>query len=769
MMKNMKKATLMGVALLGCLQVTAANANDYAKQYTQAYSAINDSIVANDKAAVAVLSDLAKKNYPQAVVAMGQVYSYGIDVPQNFAKAKEYYNQAIKLGCQGVDAALRDCNKRQGYASRIAQIREGAKKGDAKSYGELGWCYANGVVVDFSNDRAIECFNLGAEKNDALSMYELGVRHYIGYGVKRDVNKAVKLFEKAAQAGNVDAQYQMALIYDEATPLAKDNAKAVNWYDKAVAQNHDAALYNVALQYLTGSLRGVNKNKAIECLQKSSDLGNADAAYLLGYLYEQGTMVSADPNKALQLYQLSFSRGNCDAAVGAGRIWMFKLKNNVKAKEWFDKAAEKGVKQGEYYRYIMNNSTNIKALEKNAKDGNVEAAKVLSICYYEGLGVAKNDKNAFKFMKKAAEKDADANYQLAQYYINAAGNAEGIHVNKNTPIVNQQQSGSLKSHHPSKLTEAELQGSSKHDRTNIRERVDKDLGQAARNIEGSKPYVIDDAKFLEFMKQNYAQRSPGKGYARVQESTYTEHPTINDMKTFIDQLPDTEINPIFKTVKDPKGVEWETPILTKYRHYLSTEEGLPGDVLSTKDIQKLLTFYEDHLNTQVTGKLKEIPLWHNSKRSIDRFDLSHLGENTGNTGAYGPGNYFNANVEYGFSDHFSQPFYVTDINQLMKARDASDYKHLISPPNATIDQVFYPKNGRFATVQDYSLIDDPLVAYPIYKGEVAVPRNTGIKSLYPHSSRFVRQPDGTVTFTPTDWSDVRFNFKNGGKLLTKRK
>ena len=421
MMKNMKKATLMGVALLGCLQVSASNANDYAKQYTQAYSAINDSIVANDKAAVAVLSDLAKKNYPQAVVAMGQVYSYGIDVPQDFAKAKEYYNQAIKIGCQGVDVALRDCDKRQNYASRIDQIRKGVKQGDAKSCGELGWCYANGVVVDFDNDRAIQCFNLGAEKNDALSMYELGVRHFIGYGVKRDINKAVKLFEKAAQGGNVDAQYQMALIYDEATPLAKDNAKAVNWYDKAVAQNHDAALYNTALHYMTGSLRGINEKKAVECLQKSSDLGNADAAYLLGYLYEQGEIVIADSNKALQLYQLAFSRGNCDAAVGAGRIWMFKLKNDVKAKEWFDKAAEKGAKQGEYYRYILNNSSNVKTLEKRAKDGDVEAAKVLSICYYEGLGVAKNDKNAFKFMKKAAEKDVDANYQLAQYYINGVG------------------------------------------------------------------------------------------------------------------------------------------------------------------------------------------------------------------------------------------------------------------------------------------------------------------------------------------------------------
>lgn len=43
-------------------------------------------------------------------------------------------------------------------------------------------------------------------------------------------------------------------------------------------------------------------------------------------------------------------------------------------------------------------------------------------------------------------------------------------------------------------------------------------------------------------------------------------------------------------------------------------------------------------------------------------------------------------------------------------------------------------------------------------------RNTGIKSIYPHPSRFIRNADGTVTLIPTNWSDARVNFKQGGTL-----
>jgi hypothetical protein len=33
---------------------------------------------------------------------------------------------------------------------------------------------------------------------------------------------------------------------------------------------------------------------------------------------------------------------------------------------------------------------------------------------------------------------------------------------------------------------------------------------------------------------------------------------------------------------------------------------------------------------------------------------------------------------------------------------------------------------------------------------IMIRRNTGIKSLYPHPSRFIRNTDGTVTLIPTD-------------------
>lgn len=421
-MRKIKMSILLGIALLGATQVMSATSNeDLAKKYADAYNAINDVSISNDKSAVEVLSGLANENYPQAIMAMGQVYCYGISTAVDFEKAKSFYTQAINLGCPGAVNGLQECEMRQGYYSRIDQIREGVKQGDAKSLGELGICYANGIDVPCNNNRAIECFNLGAEKSDALSMYELGVRYFLGYGVAQDFDKAVKWFKKSAQAGNANAQYQMALMYEEATPLEKNNELAVAWYDKAIAQNHVGALYNTALHYFNGSLREVNTQKAIELLEKASEKGSAEAAYLLGYIYEKGESVIADANKALLYYQMAFNNGSTEAAVGIGRVYAVILNDKVKANEWFDKAVKYGSLQGEYYRNLMNCSNEIKTLEKKSKDGNIEATKTLALCYYEGIGAKKDYKKAFKYMKKAAEKDRNANYQLGMFYAQGVG------------------------------------------------------------------------------------------------------------------------------------------------------------------------------------------------------------------------------------------------------------------------------------------------------------------------------------------------------------
>ena len=46
---------------------------------------------------------------------------------------------------------------------------------------------------------------------------------------------------------------------------------------------------------------------------------------------------------------------------------------------------------------------------------------------------------------------------------------------------------------------------------------------------------------------------------------------------------------------------------------------------------------------------------------------------------------------------------------------------------------------------------------------VMLRRNTGIKSLYPHPSRFINE-NGKVILKPVDWADPRVNYKDGGKI-----
>jgi hypothetical protein len=47
--------------------------------------------------------------------------------------------------------------------------------------------------------------------------------------------------------------------------------------------------------------------------------------------------------------------------------------------------------------------------------------------------------------------------------------------------------------------------------------------------------------------------------------------------------------------------------------------------------------------------------------------------------------------------------------------------------------------------------------------EFMVPRNTGIKSLYPHPSLFIKDANGKVTLN-RNWDDIRVNYKQGGKM-----
>lgn len=390
-------------------------------QYEDAVGVLYDVYQSNDDAALAVIDSLASKDYARAVFMMGTLYCNGIGVEQDFDKAKSYYHRAEKLGCPGVASALAECKKFQSYASRIEAIKDAAEQGNARAMAELGWCYSNGVGVEYDNEQAVNYLKMASELEDPMGMYELGIKLFMGYGVKQNFTEATKMFERSAKRGNKNAQYQMALMYAESTPIAKDNKKATEWYDKAVLQNHADAIYNTALHYFTGSIREKNMEKAMLCLKKASQLGNANASFLLGVSYDQGKKVDEDKKKAIKYYNLAYQNGKAEAIVNLGKLYICDMKDYAKASECFKKAINCGLPEGYYYQGLLRNVPKIKELEQKSKRGDIGATMILAECYFDGIGVDKNEKKAFNLLKKASKGNSDALYRMAQCYAMGVG------------------------------------------------------------------------------------------------------------------------------------------------------------------------------------------------------------------------------------------------------------------------------------------------------------------------------------------------------------
>ena len=205
--------------------------------------------------------------------------------------------------------------------------------------------------------------------------------------------------------------------------------------------------------------------------------------------------------------------------------------------------------------------------------------------------------------------------------------------------------------------------------------------------------------------------------------------------------------------------------------------------LSDKDIAKLLTLQYNDLVQSQSGKLKGQVWWHSTPRYFDQFDFkSHLGNNTGNMGYVGPANYFshgkasygNYKDKWGYSvEAKAQPYLITNIKSTPTNKLLQDKKIIpqyISPSFYRDKDAYNEILKNLSTetpFRDMAIIDNTSFKPSSMMGtnnvEIGIPRNTGIKSLYPHPSLFLENPDGSVSII-RNWDNPRVNYKHGGKL-----
>ena len=184
--------------------------------------------------------------------ARGRMYATGKGVPQDAAKAFEWYQKA-------------------------------AAQGNADAQTRLGDMYALGAGVPKNYAKAAECYRKAAEAvkfgrkvtffGDAEAQFTLGLAYLDGNGVPKSEVTAFEFVQKAADQGLAAAQGVLGAMYYEGKGVTKNLNKGLEWVTKSALQgwtgsqtalaSHYAATKDVVLAYAWLNLAAANGDSKI--------------------------------------------------------------------------------------------------------------------------------------------------------------------------------------------------------------------------------------------------------------------------------------------------------------------------------------------------------------------------------------------------------------------------------------------------------------------------------------------------------------------------
>ncbi|OGT05857.1 MAG: hypothetical protein A2103_03785 [Gammaproteobacteria bacterium GWF2_41_13] len=151
----------------------------------------------------------ANQNDSDAQVNLAMMYSNGVGVDQDNAKAVRWFVRAADLG-----------------------------NDDAES--NLGAMYASGRYFTQNYNMAFYWFNKSAEHGNPQGQAQLATLYDQGLGIPKDKNQALKWYKASAQQGMPDSQatvgVMLAISDNQSLPTLME---AYAWLNVAIAQNND--------------------------------------------------------------------------------------------------------------------------------------------------------------------------------------------------------------------------------------------------------------------------------------------------------------------------------------------------------------------------------------------------------------------------------------------------------------------------------------------------------------------------------------------------
>ena len=360
---------------------------------------------------IATLKEAAEIGSADAQKCLGNRYSEGHDVPQDFEQAVGWYRRAADQGYAKAQnnlatSYLNGEGVEKDEAQAVAWYRKAADQDNANAQCNLGWMFQYGRGVPKDDVQAASWYLKAAEQGDITAQYSLGTMYQRGWGVPQDEAQAAIWYHKAADQGNASAQFALGVSYENGIGVLKNDAQAAAWYLKAADQADADAQYCLGILYQKGIGVPQNDTQAVTWYRKAAENGNANAQGSLGCLYREGRGVPKDLAQAVSWFQKAADQEDAFSQFVLGDMYekgQGVIVDYNQAIKWISKSAVNGYAKAQYKmgvylengKYIKQDTLQaINWYRKAAEQGIAVAQKTLAVIYEQGEYVKKDEAQA---------------------------------------------------------------------------------------------------------------------------------------------------------------------------------------------------------------------------------------------------------------------------------------------------------------------------------------------------------------------------------------
>jgi uncharacterized protein len=265
----------------------------------------------------------AEKGDSEDQYNLGIMYSMGMGVPKNDAKAFEWIMKAAE---QGHIQAQFNTGMMYGRGEGVPQndekaltwVLKSAEHGGANIQCELGTKY----IAVGNYEKALEYYTKAANLGSPYALLNIGEMHLKGNGVPKDNEIALDFYSKAFEMFGTDQK----------------QTKVTEWYKNAADKGFSDAKVKLAFIFL----KEYNVIDAHNLFIAAGNAGNLQAQIQLGKIYLRGlSFIKPDKAKAMKWYKKAAEQGDIDAQEILGGLYM-EVENYEEALAWSLKSAERG-------------------------------------------------------------------------------------------------------------------------------------------------------------------------------------------------------------------------------------------------------------------------------------------------------------------------------------------------------------------------------------------------------------------------------------------